>query len=485
MSIASSMHNALSGLHAASRAVNVVSSNVANAMTEGYASRSLELSSRSLDGAGSGVFVEGVRRQTDDILIGDRRLTDAAVGYDSTKSGFLSNLEGMIGTPDKAGSLSGRIANFESALIGAASQPDSEARLSAVNDAANSVVSHLKNTSKKIQQARMDADQNIAHKVDKLNIGLKQVEQLNSKIQEAATRGVDPSGLMDLRQKTIDQMSSILPMKQLPRDNGMVALMTTGGAIVLDGKAAEFEFSPVNTIVPEMTLASGALSGLTMNGQPVRTEGDRSPIRGGSLAGEFEVRDQLAPEAQVRLDGYARDLVERFQDPALDATRAPGAAGLFTDAGAAFDPLNEVALSTRLSVNATVDPAQGGAVWHIRDGLGAAVPGEVGNSTLINDLVDAMTAARTPVSGGFSVASRSSAGLAADLLSTVSADLSAAETQQSFSMSQNETLKQLEMSKGVDTDAEMQKLMLIEQAYAANARVITSADEMIQTILNI
>jgi flagellar hook-associated protein 1 len=37
----------------------------------------------------------------------------------------------------------------------------------------------------------------------------------------------------------------------------------------------------------------------------------------------------------------------------------------------------------------------------------------------------------------------------------------------------------------VDTDAELQDLMLIEQHYAANARVMTVVDELMQRLLNI
>lgn len=485
MSIASSMHNALSGLNAASRAISLVSSNVANARTEGYAPRSLELSSRTLSGSGSGVFVQGITRHADEVLIGDRRLTDAAVGYNSTRAGFLKDLEAAIGTPDTPGSLSSKIAKLDAALIEASAQPSSDARLSTVLNAASNITSHLNATSRKIQGARLDADQNISRQVERLNTGLQQVEQLNVKIQEAKTRGVDPSGLMDLRQKTIDDISSILPLKQLPRENGKVALFTTGGAIVLESKAVKFEFNPVNTIVPEMTQASGALSGLTINGQPIQTSGERSPIAGGALAAEFEVRDTLAIEAQARLDGFARDLIERFEAPTLDTTRPPGAPGLFTDNGSALNLSTETGLASRISVSALADPARGGQIWRIRDGLGAVTPGNVGNALLINKLSDAINNSKSPASGGFSGTARSSSGLAADLLSITSSQLKEAETEHSFSTAQNATLKKMELSKGVDTDAEMQKLMMIEQAYAANARVITVADEMIQALLNI
>ena len=485
MSISGAFSNALSGLSASSRAAELVSSNVANAMTEGYGARSLELSTRTLGQSGSGVRIDGVQRQADEVLIGDRRLADAAIGYHGTQEQFLKGLGDTIGTPDQPGSLSGRLAQFEASLIETASRPDSDARLLAVLDAAENLTKHVKNTADFIQNARLDADRAIENQVATLNAGLDDVRSLNIKIQEARARGVDPSGLMDLRQQKIDELSPIVPLKQLPREHGMIALITTGGAVLLDGKAAQLGFTSVNMIVPEMTLAGGALSGLTINGQPVETGGDRSLIAGGALAGQFAVRDALAITAQHRLDGFARDIVERFQDPSLDSTRAPGDPGLFTDAGAAFAATNETALSTRLSLNAAVDPKQGGAAWRLRDGLGAALQGNVGSATLLLQLADRLNASRVPGSIGFSGAARSSAGLAADVLSLASSDHLQAETRLGFATAQHQTLRQMELSQGVDTDAEMQKLMQIEQAYAANARVISTADEMIQTILAI
>ncbi|MCK8464094.1 flagellar hook-associated protein FlgK [Aliiroseovarius sp. S1339] len=485
MSIAGAFSNALSGLTASSRAAELVSSNVANAMTEGYGARSLELSSRTLGGSGSGVRIDGVRRQVDEVLIGDRRLADAAIGYHGAQEQFLEGLMQVIGTPDQPGSLSGHMAQFEAALIEAAARPESDARLSAVLNAAENLTGHLKGTSDHIQKVRLDADHAIARQVAALNAGLEDVRSINVKIQEARSRGVDPSGLMDLRQMKIDELSPIVPLKQLPRENGMIALITTGGTLLLDGKPAQLGFTSVNTVVPEMTLAGGALSGLTINGLPVDVGGGRSLIAGGSLAGQFEVRDSVAVTAQQRIDGFARDLVERFQDPALDPTRAPGGPGMFTDGGAAFVATDEIALSSRLAINAAVDPVQGGALWRLRDGLGAASQGNVGNASLLNKLADALGAARVPVSGGFSGVARASAGLASDLLSLVSSDKLQSETRLGFATAQHQTLRQMELSKGVDTDAEMQKLMQIEQAYAANARVISTADEMIQTILAI
>lgn len=485
MTISGSLSNALSGLTAVARAAELVSSNVANAMTEGYGRREIELSSVALGGTGSGVRVADVVRDVDEVIIADRRLAGAAMGHDSTLADFLSRLEAVIGTPETGDSLSGLYARFETALIEAASRPDSEARLAAVLSAAHDVTAKMHGVSDSLQEARMRADRDIALQIDTLNEGLRQIQDLNWEIKSARARGQDAMSLLDLRQQTIDEMSAIVPMRVIARDDDQIALYSTGGAILLEGKAAELGFSPVGVIVPEMTQGSGALSGLSVAGVGIRTGGARSPIAGGTLAALFAVRDDLAVDAQAKLDAVARDLVERFQDPALDATRAPGASGLFSDGGAAFDPADEVALSARLAVNPAADPDQGGALWRLRDGLGAATPGAAGASGLLDDMRAALNAGRIAASGGFEAASRSASGLAAEFLSGFGARLGDAETALGYSAARHDTLKQMELGTGVDTDHEMQKLMLIEQAYAANARVMATADEMLQAIMGI
>ncbi len=60
MSISHSLSNALSGMTAASRMAEVVSSNLANSLTDGYGRRSLDLSSSVIGGRGSGVNIDGM-----------------------------------------------------------------------------------------------------------------------------------------------------------------------------------------------------------------------------------------------------------------------------------------------------------------------------------------------------------------------------------------------------------------------------------------
>ena len=482
MSMSSALSNALSGLTASSRTASIISSNVANALTDGYGRREIDLSSRVLGGQGSGVHIDGTSRIVDQVVIGDRRLADASLGASATHAGFLQRIENVIGEPGDAGSLSDRLAGLDNAFVEAASRPDSEPRLQNVLRNAQGLADHINVISREVQTQRTQADQTISQQVNQLNSTLQNIEQLNYAISSQDGNGRDTSALMDQRQQLVDQLSSIVPMRSVPRDRGQIALITTGGAILLDGRAATVGFTPVGLITEDMTLSAGSLSGLTLNGNAVSTGGN-GIMAGGSLTALFEVRDELGTTAQANLDSVARDLVERFQNPSVDSTLGALDAGLFTDAGTFFDPSNEPGLSTRLSINALVDPVAGGAIWRLRDGLGASTQGNVGDATLLQNLSSTLTATHIPVSGSITNASRSASGLASDFLSTISSERQSAETKIAFSATQVDALKTQELQSGVDTDYEMQQLLLVEQSFAANARVMQSIDDLIQTLL--
>lgn len=481
MTISGALSNAMSGLQAASRATQIISSNLSNALTDGYGVRSLQLSSQATGGNG-GVRVDGVMRNVDPVVVGDRQLSSAQYENRRATLDFMSNLERLVGVPGQEGALTQQIANFESSLITAASRPDATDRLETAVNSAKNLANTINKASSGIQDQRSRADNAISSQVKRLNDALSELERFNSQVASARIGGKSDVAYLDNRQKLVDEISKIVPVKLVPRANGRVALFTTGGAILIDGSAVEIGFEPANLISYGMTLAAGDLSGLTLNGRTIKTGSEDGALRGGSLSAQFEIRDQLAPDAQNQLDAVARDIVERFETfaPIVGGVTQ---AGLFTDNGNSFDDLNETGLAGRIEVNQIVDVNQGGAAWKIRDGLDAIVPGDVGDATLLQAMGDALNIARTPGSGGFGSGSFSALNLSTTMLSVWASDQLNTEQALSFTATQLTELTQLELADGVDTDAELQRLILIEQAYAANARMIKTVDEMMQTLL--
>ena len=480
MSLSLSLSSAVSGLQASARSAELVSSNVANALTDGYGRRDIQLTARILGGTGSGVEITGVVRVTDQVLLSDRRVAQANMAGSAVLADAFARLEAAIGTPGDAASLGGKIAGLDSALLAATSRPDSEQRLAAVLTAAQGLATQVGKASIAVQMERERAYDRIAENVKELNDTLAKVAALNAQILKQVVADRDASPLMDQRQQLIDKIAEIVPLRQIDRDTGQIALISTGGAVLLDGRPALFGFTPVGKVTPDMTLSSGALSGLTMNGKPV-TFGDGSDkLDGGAMAANFRLRDIEAPVQQVRLDALARDLIARFANPSVDTTLTSGAPGLFTDAGAAFNAATETGLAGRLAVNTAADPANGGALWRLRDGLGATTEGPPGESALLTALRGQLTAFLAPASGGFAPGARSFSGLASDVLSYVSRARTGAEAEQSYTAARYNSLRADELAAGVDTDQQLQSLLLIERAYGANAQVIKTVDSMIK-----
>ncbi|MBJ3761474.1 flagellar hook-associated protein FlgK [Maribius pontilimi] len=478
MSISVALNAALSGLGAAGRSAQVVSSNISNALTPGYARREIDLSGARY----GGVEVAGVTRAVSGALLGERRASEAETGFASTRSAALTAISDALGAIGDTGSLSGRVARFDALLLESASQPDSSARLNALADGARDLASFFNRASDDIQTVRLRADRQISDQVDALNAGLARIDELNGEILKARFRGGDTNQLKDLRQREIDQLATIVPLREMPRPNDAVALVTLGGQILLEDSPVQIDFSRASAMSATASLGT-PLSGLSINGIAVDMTNDRGRMSGGSLQAAFDVRDQIGPQGQARLDGLARDLIERMSG--LDPTLAAGDPGLFTDDGGAFLVANEPGLASRLALNAAADPKQGGEAWRLRDGLGAALPGPQGDAALLQARRVALTATSVAGSAALGTASLGFGGQADDAMGLAGAELFRAQDMTVYAENQLSELMRQELVQGVDTDAELQNLLLIEQIYGANTKVMQAADAMLSRLLEI
>jgi len=476
MSISSSLSNAISGMNAASRMAEIVSSNVANSLTDGYGRRSVNLSS----GLG-GVQVGSVDRFVDRGVLADRRLAGASLGGYEMLASAMNNIQSAIGQPGQSDSVSGRIVALEAALVDASSDPSSTIRLETLGSRLGDLAESINASSRAIQDDRVKADTSIADQIDLLNTSLSQVEKLNKDILSARNSGSDPSSLMDQRQRVVDTIAEIVPVRELDRDGGQIALMTPSGQSLIDGKAKQFGFTSNAVIASEMTIESGGLYGITLDGVSLGPNGV-GKLAGGTLGAAFQVRDVELVAAQEGLDNVAADLIARFQDPTVDSTLAVGEAGLLTDNGTAFDVLNTTGLAERISVNAAVDPSAGGNVIKFRDGINAVTAGPSGNASLLQSLSAALSDTRSTATD---LANQSAAGRAGNLEGDMGNRRLVFETELSFANARWSGLKEAEAAGGVDTDFEMQTLLRVEQAYAANARVVQTVQTLMQRLMEI
>jgi len=487
MTITSALQNALSGLRANSRLAEITANNLANALTPGYGRQSVILTSAVTGAEGNGVQVRGVERALDPELSAARRIADGDLGEQAARFEGLSRLERAFGTAEDRGGLIARITAFEDALRQLSETPESGPRQIAAAEAAGDLANKFNQISTETARVRQSADGEIAQRVQEVNAALKKIAQINRQIQIFTASGRETAALIDERERLVDQVSQNVPIRESRRADGVVEIRTAEGLPLADTSAQQFSFTQSPVITADLSIGAGTLSGLTLDGRDV-TPGAGGPqrVQGGAFAGLFATRDQAAPEFEARLDSLAADLIGRTPDPDPGFTTADP--GLFTDAGAAFQPGvdDPTGLAGRIQLNALVDPAAGGDPARLRDGINAPTARPVADATFPRALLDGLTAladaSATPgVTGNFSFAGR--AGQVAELTAT---DRVTLEAEVSALGTAREALAGEESGQlGVDTDAELQRLIQIEQAYAANAQVIQTAARMLDQLAEI
>ena len=99
--------------------------------------------------------------------------------------------------------------------------------------------------------------------------------------------------------------------------------------------------------------------------------------------------------------------------------------------------------------------------------------------------LNVLSETRVPGGGTFAGGAKDVAGFAGALTSIAGQSLLTGSSRLSFETARFEGLEETFLADGVDTDQEMQNLLLIEQAYAANARVIQTADELLQLLIGL
>lgn len=489
MTISQALNNAASGLTVTSRRAGVASNNIANALTEGYSRRDVSLIERVTAGAGAGVSVGGITRASDPAITAERRIADASFAFDSANADAMTRISNFLGGPEDPTSLFQKYANLESAMRALAETPNSTPLQQKVVNTAKDLAATFNRIASNYQQVRTDADKAIGQRVDEVNDALKKIEELNGTIGRGSAAGADVTALMDQRQQLINKVNESIPVRELVREGGRIDLMTPEGVFLLSGTARTVEFSPASLVTAgqEYLGGAGSLSGLSVEGKDITPGGPGSlQISSGAIAGLFNVRDNSVPEMSSALDALAFDLLGRFEDPAVDPTLNPGDPGLFTDNGAASDVMNLNGLASRIELNALVDPAQGGEIWRTRDGVQAVAPGPAGSDAFVRAMITAMTDTRPTHASLQSPGDLNASEGAAHIAALAGGARASATEQMEASSALAQSLYEAEkLETGVDTDRELQNLIIIEQAFAANTRVIQTVDEMIRRLMDI
>ncbi|HEY1134518.1 MAG TPA: flagellar hook-associated protein FlgK [Nocardioides sp.] len=452
-----SFNTALSALRYQQTALDTASSNIANSSTAGYVRRRAEaetigastqpaLWSRSGVG-GESVGLAGINRLTDALLDARVRAEHGKQSYLDTRVAVLERVESGIGEPGDTG-VSAAIIDFKGAWQDLANSPSNEASRGQVLAQGAALADAVQQQARMLEAEMGDDRARLTAMVDEVSTLAGDLAATNSSIAIAKVNGTDAGVLLDKRDQLALRLSQLTGASATQRSDGGFDVSVGGVALVSGDRAGTF--SVVSGIGPGGTGAPPVVLGVTPPGGAAATAVSTS----GATGAMVEVLSTTLPAYASELDAVARqlaDAVNAQHTAAYDATGTPGQAFF------AYDPADpagslRVAITSASQVAASAVPGGG------RDGSAADT-----------------------ISRSFVAAEASYSRLVNSFGTTVASAGRLATTQRTLTGQVDGAREQLA---GVSLDEEMVAMVAAQRAYEAAARLMTTVDSVLDTLIN-
>ena len=467
--LTTALYSAKNGLATTQSLSALTADNIANVATPGYARRTAVLVSA---GPGQASAVVGeVRREVDESLVRMSRLENSKMARQEAIHEGLRSYAIYLGQPGDGISPADKFSTFQNSLTTLANSPASNGAQSGAVLAAEDLAASIREASSTLTNVRAEINMEIRYEVADLNQALYDLVSLNQTRSNFASGTAEEALFEDKVSALLDQVSGIADIRTTRTSDGFLSIYTTSGAALLEGST-----------VHDITYSPG--DGAIMAGSQEITPGKDgvNGLRQGSLVGLSELNQEIIPQFQTQLDEYARSLIQAFEG--ADASLGAGQAGLFTDNGSALDLTNLEGIAGRIEVNSSVTSGIGAEVWRIRDGFGVSEQGDASDSTQLQAFLDALGQPANASAATGIPATISIEDFGAEMVTFQSNERARAENRYNAASSAAAVVQSARQNaEGVNIDEEMQKLMLIEQSYAANSRMLQAISEMMDTLL--
>ena len=503
MSLNSAISNAASGLASVNRQLALVSQNVANAGTPGYAREVAANSDATAGGIGAGVRTGPATREVNAQLQASLSTQDAAVAGQQVRAQAFAAIDATQGVTAAGNDLASQLGTLRDAFTTLSTAPDNQAQQRQVILDAGTLARGINATANAIQAGRQAAQDGIRSDVATLNATLQTIGTLSDQIISQAAQGQSTADLENQRDGQQQTAAQIAGLRFLPQPNGDVLAFTAQGrAVAL--RTASGPFAIADATVGANAAYPGGLPALTLSGVDVTAQ-----VTDGRIGANLDLRDTTLPGQQAGLDEFAKTLANRLSGQGLALFTDP--AGAVPAGGGTPAQAGYVGFANIIGIN----PAVAAKPSLVRDGTQAVAGsvtgasaftpnpagGPAGFTTLITRVTDQAFGAEAqpgvpqaaPATVGLGVggtlslpygASGSLGDLAASLVGAQSQAASTATGDLATGTALQATLSaKLQSATGVSIDTELSTMIGLQNAYGANAKVITAAQAMWTSLL--
>ena len=456
-------------LQAQQAAVEIAGQNLANVNNRAYARQRVQMqTSPTVDGGigpqGTGVQAVAIQQMRDALV--DRQIrSEASIGgYLTAQQSALQkaqvslgefidrNADAINGAADGTGATSGMADDLTELFNGfqrVATSPTSLTERQVLLDNAQTLALRFNQTAERFTKLSEDVDEAVAIDVTAANQLLQDLTTLNDSIMTAELGGkFSANDLRDIRQQKLEELGKLVTFGAVENSNGTVDV-TIGGVSMISGNQLQDSIQVFDAGGGQMLLRA------TSAGTPLT-------ITSGAIQGTIEVRDGALKTLRDGLNNLANTLITDINTLHRAGYSLTGTTGedFFTGTDA-----TDIKVNTTLKGNPALVQAAG-------------VAGEVGNNSVARALAQLAKDSRAALDN------QTFSGAYGAIVATLGHELSTANNQ----LSQHEAVtamlqRQRDSVSGVSIDEEMTDLVRFQHAYEASARIISTVDEMIQTVL--
>ena len=483
--------------------LSVISQNIANASTPQYALETATQTSLSAGGQGFGVSSGVTVPASDPGLQNQVSAQTSEAAAAATTSTALSALEPVLGTVGGGTDLGSQLSAVQSAFSTLEGDPSDATQQGAVVAAATTLTTGINTLASAYGTARQTAEDGVVSGVAQLNTALSTIGELNKQIVSLQAQGLSTADLVNQRAQAENSISQLVDARFVRQQNGSLTVLTAGGAqLPTDGSQTLSVQSA--TTGPTAYYPGGGIPGVMLGGTDITTQ-----LTGGSIGANITLRDQTLPTYQGSLDEFAQTLSSRFANQGLTLFSNPSGIVPVSTGPAAQSGYVGYAdtIEVNPAVTATPSLVRDGtqAVAGSATGASAFTPNTAGLSgftTLINrvvtyalgaDVQDGVAQPTVPTTGlgpdGTLQSGTTAQSTLLDAANTLTAsqanDSAQATSQTTDSAAVASSLQtRLTGATGVDVDTELGQLVVLQNAYGANAKIITAIQSLFTDILN-
>jgi flagellar hook-associated protein 1 FlgK len=460
-----------SGMVAAKAAIATSGHNIANSKTEGFSrQRVLTEANTPHPGPGShsmigtGTLIARTERVNDEYIEKQIRNAGRDIAHSEEKEVVLRQTEDIFNEMNGEG-INRLISKFFNDFRKLSNEPDSEAVRQSVRESTQSLVNDFHRIHGEVKEVQAHIDARLEGCISEVNSSAKNIAHLNQEIQKLEISGAPANDLLDKRDVALKKLAEYVDISMHPDKDGLYNVDVKGLGPIVTGVISETfgssrgpaddQGKPTNSL--DITSTASASPNIT------------HVLKGGKIGALLESRDQTLSTVLNRLDELAFNISTAVNEIHRQGFTRDGNQGVeFFKSLQGKDRASElIDLSdqVRTNVNNIATAAQPDSPGDNR--IAIALSGLQGQKIMGDGHVTMDDWYNSIVSdvGVAAASNKNEINQQKDIMSQLS--------------------KMREQISGVSIDEETANIMQFQQAFAANAKVIQVADEMLKEVLDL